>query len=82
MPTIYLRDRLLSAYGELVGPNVLAMLRRLAAPLADLRVTAGNPISFVVDLIAKRQSTERAPAEGEIMLTVPSPDFEAIMWQA
>ncbi|MBL8848765.1 MAG: hypothetical protein JNG89_03740 [Planctomycetaceae bacterium] len=54
----------------------------VALPLADLRVTTGSPISFVVDLIAKRQSIERVPSEGEIMLTVPPPDFEAIMWQA
>jgi trehalose synthase len=54
MPTIYLRDRPLSAYGELVGPNVLAMLRRLAAPLADLRVlhvSAGPFGSAVADTL-------------------------------
>jgi len=64
------------------SPVAVDEILEMALPLADLRVTAGNPISFVVDLIAKRQSTERAPAEGEIMLTVPSPDFEAVMWQA
>jgi hypothetical protein len=28
------------------------------------------------------QSIERAPPEGAIELTVPSPDYELIMWQA
>jgi trehalose synthase len=38
MPTIFLRPRRLDDYGGTVGPNVLTMLRRLAAPLAGLRV--------------------------------------------
>jgi hypothetical protein len=65
-------------------PSAIAVddVLEIALPLSDLRVTANGPISFVVDLIQGRQSVERVPAEGEIMLTVPSPEFEALMWQA
>ncbi|MFO1093200.1 MAG: hypothetical protein U0992_07785 [Planctomycetaceae bacterium] len=65
-------------------PIALALdkVLELALPLSELRLSCGDAVSFVVDLVAKRQSIERVPAEGEIMLTVPSADFEAIMWQA
>ena len=65
-------------------PSVVAVndLLEIALPLSDLKVQPNDPISFVVDLIQGRQSIERVPAEGEIMLTAPSPDFEALMWQA
>ena len=55
MPTIFLRPRRLDDYGDTVGPNVLTMLRRLAAPLAGLRVlhlSAGPFGSAVADTLA------------------------------
>ena len=60
----------------------LGDILEVACPLADLRLKAGDKVSFVVDLIARRQSVERAPAEGEITLTVPAADYQARMWQA
>lgn len=63
-------------------PAALDDVLEIALPLSELKLTAGNAVSFVVDLIAKRQSIERAPAEGEIMLAVPSQNFESLMWQA
>ncbi len=60
----------------------LGDILEIACPLADLRLSPGDKVSFVVDLIAKRQSIERAPAEGEIALSVPSADYDARMWQA
>jgi trehalose synthase len=55
MPTIYLGERQLNAFADTLGPNVLMMLRRLAAPLADLRVlhlSAGPFGSAVADTLA------------------------------
>jgi alpha-amylase/alpha-mannosidase (GH57 family) len=60
----------------------LGEILEVACPLADLKLNPGDRISFVIDLIASRQSVERAPAEGEITLTVPTADYEARMWQA
>jgi trehalose synthase len=55
MPTIYLGPRRLSDYEGIVGPNVLTMLRRMAAPLAGLRVlhlSAGPFGSAVAETLA------------------------------
>jgi alpha-amylase/alpha-mannosidase (GH57 family) len=60
----------------------LGDILEIACPLADLRLNPGDKVSFVIDLIAKRQSVERVPAEGEITLSVPTADYEARMWQA
>ncbi len=48
---------------------------------ADLNVDVGDRVSFFVDCLSKNRSLDRAPQEGLIELTVPSPDFELFMWQ-
>ena len=53
----------------------------LAVSLDELKINPGDPIEMYVEAFAKRQSIERVPHEGSIRLTVPSPDFEYIMWQ-
>ncbi len=53
----------------------------LALPFARLGVAAGEPIRFYVELLKDDSSLDRAPREGIFELTVPSPDFERIMWQ-
>lgn len=50
--------------------------------LSDLGVNPGDSIHFSLDLLADQQSLQRVPHEGTVELTVPSPDFELIMWQA
>jgi alpha-amylase/alpha-mannosidase (GH57 family) len=52
----------------------------VAVPFERLGVKAGDPIQFCVELLEGRQSRDRAPREGTINLTCPSPDFEQIMW--
>ena len=37
-------------------------------------------MQFFVELLQDGQSRDRAPREGTIALTRPSPDFEQIMW--
>ena len=53
----------------------------LAVPFGRLGLKAGDPIRFYVELLGGDSSLDRAPREGIFELTVPSPDFERIMWQ-
>ncbi len=53
----------------------------LAAPFARLGLEPGAPIRFYVELLQGDTSLDRAPREGIFELTVPTADFERIMWQ-
>ncbi|MGE3818939.1 MAG: alpha-amylase/alpha-mannosidase [Isosphaeraceae bacterium] len=53
----------------------------LAVPFDQLGLSVGDPIKFYVELLHADASLDRAPREGIFELTVPSPDFERIMWQ-
>ena len=52
----------------------------LSIPFDFLGVKVDEPIQFFVELQAGEQSIDRAPREGAITLSRPSPDFEQIMW--
>jgi alpha-amylase/alpha-mannosidase (GH57 family) len=51
-----------------------------AIPFDLLGVKADQAIQFFVEVLDGKQSRDRAPREGAIHLTCPSPDFEQIMW--
>ena len=51
----------------------------LAVTLEDLNLKEGDRVSFFLDGLSKNRSIDRAPQEGLIELTVPSPDFELFM---
>ena len=53
----------------------------LSVPFARLGLKPGDPIRFYVELLQGDSSLDRAPREGIFELTVPSPDFERIMWR-
>jgi hypothetical protein len=53
----------------------------IAIPFADLKRTTNDPIQFFVELVETERSVDRAPREGIIETTTPSPNFEQIMWQ-
>ena len=53
----------------------------LAVPFGRLGLKAGDPIRFYVEILDDHASLDRAPREGIFELTVPTPDFEKIMWQ-
>lgn len=53
----------------------------LGVPFGRLGLKAGDPIKFYVELLSGDSSLDRAPREGIFELTVPTPDFERIMWQ-
>jgi len=52
----------------------------VAIPFDLLGVKVDQPIQFYVEVLEGHQSRDRAPREGTIHLTCPSPDFERIMW--
>jgi hypothetical protein len=54
----------------------------LAIPFRSLSRKTDDAIQFCVELVRGGQSIERVPSEGAIETTVPSPDYELIMWQA
>jgi len=49
-------------------------------PFDLLGVKENQPVHFFVELLENKQSRDRAPREGGIVLTCPSADFEQIMW--
>jgi hypothetical protein len=53
----------------------------LAVPFSRLKLAPGNPVRFYIELLSGEASLDRAPREGIFELTVPSLDFETIMWQ-
>jgi hypothetical protein len=53
----------------------------LAVPFGRLGLKANEPVRFYVELLQGEASLDRAPREGIFELTVPTPDFERIMWQ-
>jgi alpha-amylase/alpha-mannosidase (GH57 family) len=70
--------------GQSVEPNDVAMgidqIAELSVPFARLGVKADAPVQFFVELLKGGHGRDRAPREGVIALTCPSPDFEHIMW--
>lgn len=53
----------------------------LSVPLDAFRVNASANLEFFVDLMEAGTSIDRLPREGLIMLKIPTPDFESLMWQ-
>jgi hypothetical protein len=53
----------------------------LAVPFGRLGLKTGDPIRFYIEVLVDDASVDRAPREGIFELTVPTPDFERIMWQ-
>jgi alpha-amylase/alpha-mannosidase (GH57 family) len=55
-------------------------IAELSVPFDRLGLKADVPVQFFVELLQGGQGHDRAPREGVIALTCPSPDFEHIMW--
>jgi alpha-amylase/alpha-mannosidase (GH57 family) len=69
---------------EVSKANVNAAVDRIfevGVALEDLKLKEGDRVTFFLDCLSKNRSLDRAPQEGMIELTVPSPDFELFMWQ-
>jgi alpha-amylase/alpha-mannosidase (GH57 family) len=52
----------------------------VALPLEALGLSVGQPVQFFAELLEGQQSRDRAPREGIISVTCPSPNFELEMW--
>ncbi len=59
----------------------LDQLLEIGVLLEDLGVKESDRVCFFLDCFSKDRSLDRAPQEGLIELTVPSPDFELFLWQ-
>ena len=58
------------------------VILEIAIPLSSLAAATDDPVQFYVELIKQEAAVDRAPTEGAIETTVPSAEFELIMWQA
>jgi hypothetical protein len=55
-------------------------IAEVAVPFDALGAAVGAAVHFFADVLEGSQSRDRAPREGTINLTRPSPDFARIMW--
>lgn len=69
-----------SSNGKTVEVAVDRILE-LAVPFSRLGLSPNDPLRFYVELLSGETSLDRAPREGIFELSVPTPDFERIMWQ-
>ena len=77
--TLYRKDRAVSKVEVLAAcDSILEMSVRFA----DLKLKPDDPIRIQLETFSNSQSIDRSPHEGHLELTVPSPDFELMMWQA
>jgi alpha-amylase/alpha-mannosidase (GH57 family) len=52
----------------------------IAIPFIDLRAKENDEINISISIMKNSEEIERCPWKGLITLTVPTPDFEAMMW--
>jgi len=52
----------------------------IAIPFNDLRAKEKDEINISISIMKNSEEIERCPWRGHITLTVPTPDFEAMMW--
>ncbi|WP_417849207.1 alpha-amylase/alpha-mannosidase [Thalassoglobus sp.] len=57
-------------------------LLEVAIPYEELGAEENQRLHLAVELIRDGEAVERSPSEGTIDLTIPSEDFEMLMWQA
>jgi hypothetical protein len=86
-PVAQIHTRAEAARGTAPRSDAVALLEvgidqivELAIPFERLKVSVDQPIQFFIELLQGGQSRDRAPREGTINLSCPSPDFEQIMW--
>ncbi len=76
--------RLLRGEEVVAGSRTEAAVDRIiemAVRFADLGLQPGDALHFFAELHSGGGSLDRAPREGTIDMTVPSTDFERVMWQ-
>ncbi len=58
------------------------VILEIGIPWRALGAEPEKPLAFHAELLRQEQPIERVPHEGAIETTVPSPDYDLIMWQA
>ena len=61
---------------------VAEQIVELTIRFSDLKALPNTPLQWYVEVLGEKQSLDRAPREGVMEMSVPSADFERIMWQA
>ena len=80
-PTLQLfhNDVPVSAAGVEAAADIIL---EIAIPWRSLATATDAPLHFFAELIQDNQPLERIPHEAAIETSVPSPDYELMMWQA
>lgn len=76
---LYHHDVAVSESGVVVAADIIL---EVGIPFRSLALSTDDPVQFYVELLQKEQAFDRAPTQGTIDTTVPSAEFENIMWQA
>ena len=63
------------------GEAAIGQIFELGVPLSTLGVEPGRVLKFFVEAFSHGQSSDRAPRETTLEITVPPSDFEQILWQ-
>lgn len=75
---LYHDDIPVSDAGAVVAVDAIV---ELAIPVQSLGLSTDDPVHFYVELLEADNSIERLPIEGAIETSIPSPEYELIMWQ-
>lgn len=73
--------------GDELTPNAkiqmaIDQILELTVLFSDLNLRPEEPVHLYIEAFSEEQSVDRAPREGTLDFTVPSADYEKIMWQA
>jgi alpha-amylase/alpha-mannosidase (GH57 family) len=52
----------------------------IAVPFSDLKAKENDEINLYISISKDTEEMERCPWRGHLIITVPTPDFEALMW--
>jgi alpha-amylase/alpha-mannosidase (GH57 family) len=52
----------------------------IGIPFIDLKAREKDTVNFSICILKNGDELERCPWRGQVMLTVPTPDFEAMLW--
>ncbi len=52
----------------------------IGIPFADLKAKKEDEIHLFISISKDNEEMERCPWRGHLNITVPTPDFEALMW--
>jgi len=52
----------------------------IEVPFKDIKVRENDEVHFSIDIIKNGDEVERCPWRGHVSVTIPSPDYETLMW--